>query len=145
MSVGVGLDLVTLNKSVGQRLCFEVNQDAGGVGIAGRFEDAGVNQVPEHRIINGVEPEPVVYRTNHRVEQPGRSVKPASGPGTRRRRVRRDGRWCPIPRAARGDLRSNRGPVGARMSAAVSSGPRGIPARLDSGVFGVVRDSGKCE
>jgi hypothetical protein len=80
VSVGFGLVDMAVNGLVGQQLCTQIGQDPQRVELAGRLDDPGDHQAPEHRISQGIEAEPGIDLTDHVIEQSGTGRDPPARP-----------------------------------------------------------------
>jgi hypothetical protein len=107
---GVDLHQVTLNRPVRDRVCAQIGQHPRRVGLAGGLHDPGDHQVPEHRIINRVETEPVIDRAEDVVKQPRMGRR--GPPGRRRGTLRPSRRGNQFTGAPVGDPIDRLGPGG---------------------------------
>ena len=62
---------VPLNRTVRQRICTQIFQYTQGVDPAGRLDDPGDHQIPEHLIADGIEAQGVIDPADRLVEQTG--------------------------------------------------------------------------
>ena len=76
---------VALKCPVRHHLRPEISQHPQRVGLAGWLGDPGDHQVPEHRIVDHVEAEPVIHRAQHVIQQPRTRPHRAAWPGHPRR------------------------------------------------------------
>jgi len=61
---------VPLNGPVGHRICAQIGQYPKRIELAGRLDDPGDHQVPEHLITDGIKTQAVIYHADRRIQQP---------------------------------------------------------------------------
>ena len=61
---------MALNRPVRHRVRTQISQHPQGIDLARRLHNAGNHQIPEHLIVDDVEPDPVINGADHVIEQP---------------------------------------------------------------------------